>query len=193
MPLLVPVCPCHRIISWLPSQLGSSLWAEKSIRGRHCMNPPAPSPAEGTHRRTGSGTRVGSKGMSWESSRRLAANRTLPLKVGLGEMGGPCSLHPCVMGPVHQELAWEAPGRRRTSLYEALHARVRATLPEKGPGERHKRLDVPGGVDNDHSLEVLLEPGKDRDAPGLTVILARSLPPLPGMLTGSPCVLTADP
>lgn len=34
---------------------------------------------------------MGSKGTSWESSRRLAANRTLPLKVGLGEMGGPRS------------------------------------------------------------------------------------------------------
>ena len=143
-------------------------------------SPLNPSPGEGAHRRTGSGMCAGSKGTSRESSRRLAANRTLPLKVGLGEMGAPrppSSLHPCVMGLVHQELAQEAPVRRRRSSCKALHTWVQAALPEKGLEKRHKRLDVPGGVDDDHSLETLPEPGKDGDAPGLAAIPARSLPP----------------
>lgn len=69
---------------------------------------------------------------------------------------------------------------------------MQVTLPEKGPGERDECLDVPGGVDNDHSLETPPEPGKDRDAPGLPVIPLPH-PPCAGTLTGSPGTLTADP
>lgn len=101
--------PCH-VLAATPAGL------QPAGRGKHLWPAPHEPPLNpGTYRRTGSGMCAGSTGTSRESSRRLAANRTLPLKVGLGETGGrdpPSSLHPCVMGPVHRELAQDTSGRR---------------------------------------------------------------------------------